>query len=250
CGWVLLVRADMNNSPPELRDYLSEDPASLACDKIDPGQPILFQHNAHAPYFARLRREDPVHYCPDGLFGPYWSITKYKHIMQIEAKPEIFSSDIKYGGVSILDQFEDSTVPMFIAMDPPRHGLQRATVEPIVSRPNLAALEVEFRARAQAILDALPIGETFDWVDRVSVELTTQMLATLFDFPFEERRKLTRWSDVSVAIPGFGVVDTLEQKIEEMGECFAYFNALWNQRVNAPPAGDLISMLAHAEATR
>jgi cytochrome P450 len=48
------------------------------------------------------------------------------------------------------------------------------------------------------VLDELPRNETFDWVDKVSIELTTMMLATLFDFPWEDRRKLTFWSDVAI----------------------------------------------------
>ena len=96
----------------------------------------------------------------------------------------------------------------------------------------------------------MPIGETFNWVDKVSIELTTQMLATLFDFPFEDRRKLTRWSDVATAAPGAGVVETLDQRREELFECLDYFTRLWNERVNEPAKNDLISMLAHGEHTR
>ena len=100
------------------------------------------------------------------------------------------------------------------------------------------------------MLDGLPRNETFNFVDRVSIELTTQMLATLFDFPFEERRKLTRWSDVSTALPKSGVVESAEQRRTEMDECAAYFSKLWNERVNAEPRNDLISMMAHNDATR
>jgi cytochrome P450 len=139
---------------------------------------------------------------------------------------------------------------MFIAMDPPRHDAQRKVVSPIVAPGNLAVLEHTIRERAQQILDGLPRGEPFDWVDRVSIELTTQMLAILFDFPFADRRKLTRWSDVATAVPGGGVVDTEEQRQAELRECAAYFMNLWNERVNAPPQNDLISMLAHGDSTR
>jgi cytochrome P450 len=139
---------------------------------------------------------------------------------------------------------------MFIAMDPPKHDVQRATVTPVVAPRNLVKLEDTIRGRVAKILDSLPRGETFDWVDTVSVELTTQMLATLFDFPFEERRKLTRWSDVATAIPGAGVIETNQQRRDELLECLEYFTRLWNERVNAEPGTDLISMLAHGEETR
>jgi cytochrome P450 len=139
---------------------------------------------------------------------------------------------------------------MFIAMDPPKHDAQRKVVSPIVSPHNLAQLESVIRERAQSIFDNLPVGETFDWVDRVSIELTTQMLATLFDFPWDDRRKLTRWSDVATATPETGIIESEEAGEAELMECAAYFTKLWNERVNAEPRNDLISMMAHAEATR
>jgi cytochrome P450 len=138
-------------------------------------------------------------------------------------------------------------------MDPPRHDVQRKTIQPIVSGPNLAHLEPIIRERAGQILDELPIGEEFDWVDKVSIELTTMTLATLFDFPWEDRRKLTRWSDVATAPPDSHLFEAgrgVEQRKEELYACLTYFGQLWNERVNAEPRPDLISMLAHGEATR
>ncbi|HTZ70281.1 MAG TPA: cytochrome P450 [Acetobacteraceae bacterium] len=234
----------------EPRNYLAEDPWTLPLEKFDVGRSILFQHNVFWPYFERLRREAPVHFCNCGEFGNYWSITKYKHILQIEANHEVFSSDVRFGGITLRDQLEDFVMPMFIAMDPPKHDEQRAAVQPIVAPENLARLEVLIRERAQGILDNLPIGETFNWVDRVSIELTTQMLATLFDFPWEERRKLTRWSDVATAVPESGIIESEDHRKAELLECLQYFTAIWNERVNAPPRGDLISLMAHNPATR
>jgi cytochrome P450 len=231
-------------------DPLGQDPWTMPLELYDPGHPMLFQHDAFWPYFERLRKEAPVHYSTTNQWGPYWSITKYKHIMQIEANHEVFSSDVSHGGITLRDQMEDFILPMFIAMDPPQHDAQRAAVNPIVSPISLAKLEVLIRERAASILDNLPIDETFNWVDRVSIELTTQMLATLFDFPWEDRRKLTRWSDVATAAPGGGIIETEEERKLILLECLQYFTVLWNERVNAPPRGDLISMMAHAEATR
>ncbi len=229
---------------------LVTDPYALPLEDLNPGQPALFQRDAMWPFFARLRREAPVHYTRESEFGPYWSITKYKHIMQVEADVENFSSDAYRGGIVIRDPEPDFIMPMFIAMDPPRHDLQRAAVNPVISPTNLARLEVLIRERAGTILDALPVGETFDWVRHVSIELTTQMLATLFDFPQQERAKLTRWSDVATTIPGAGIVESEQQRQGELLECLTRFTELWNERVNAPPTGDLISLMAHGEATR
>jgi len=224
---------------------------STPLEDLNPGDPDLFLNDAFWPYFERLRREKPVHWCKDSEFGPYWSVTRYNDIMAVDTNHAVFSSEAALGGITIRDARPDLRRPSFIAMDPPKHDVQRKTVSPIVAPQNLALMEPIIRERAAKILDALPRGETFDWVDRVSIELTTQMLATLFDFPFEERRKLTHWSDVATTlpIPG-GLCETEEARQAELMECLAYFTRLWNERVNEPPRGDLISMLAHGEATR
>ncbi|MBX6742925.1 MAG: cytochrome P450 [Acetobacteraceae bacterium] len=225
--------------------------ASLPLDKIDVSDPALYRDDVWMPYFRRLRREDPVHYCASSMFGPYWSVTKYKDIMQAELAHKVLSSESSLGGITIRDRPKDLRLPMFIAMDPPRHDEQRKVVQPIVAPANLAKLEHIIRERVCRILDGLPRGETFNWVDHVSIELTVQMLATLFDFPFEDRRKLSFWSDCATALPeAGGVIDSEEKREEVFAECLAYFTNLWNERVNAEPRPDLISMLAHGEATR
>src|SRR3712207_4597919 len=185
------------------------------------------------------------------MFGPHWSITKYDDIMKAELAHKTLSSDSSLGGITIRDRPADLRLPMFIAMDPPQHDEQRKAVQPIVAPANLAKLEGIIRERVRRILDGLPRGETFNWVDRVSIELTVQMLATLFDFPFEERRKLSHWSDCATVFPmPGGLIENEKQREEKFAECLAYFTNLWNERVNAEPRPDLVSMLAHAEATR
>ena len=228
------------------------DPHTVPLEEIDMSDPRIFQRNLHEPFFARLRKEAPVHYCPDSPFGPYWSVTKFNDIMHVDTNHQIYSSE---GGIALgppinTPQEHQMRTPMFIAMDPPKHDVQRATVTPVVAPRNLAIMESTIRERAGDILDSLPRDQTFNWVEKVSIELTTQMLATLFDFPFEDRYKLTRWSDVATAAPGAGIIDSIQQRRDELMECLAYFTRLWNERVNAPPGNDLISMLAHGADTR
>ncbi|MBI5939061.1 MAG: cytochrome P450 [Caulobacterales bacterium] len=234
-----------------LKDDARARARSTALEDFNPGDPDLFLTDTHWPWFERLRAEAPVHWCKDSEFGPYWSVTRYKDIMEVDTNHQVFSSDAALGGITIRDARPDLRRPSFIAMDPPRHDVQRKTVSPIVSPANLQTMEPIIRERIARIFDSLPIGETFDWVDRVSIELTTQMLATLFDFPFEDRRKLTRWSDVATTMPMPGaIVETEDARQAELMECLACFTGLWNERVNQPPRGDLVSMMAHGEATR
>lgn len=229
-----------------------------ATPSLDVSDPDLWRNRNAAPLLAKLREDDPIHYCEDSAYGPYWSVTRYQDILEVETRHEEFSSAAEYGGVVIHDaltqKWADHVLEGFIAMDPPRHGEQRSAVSPIVSRPNIALFEAIIRTRTKTLLDALPIGETFDWVARVSVELTTQMLATLFDFPFEDRHKLTRWSNVATSEPGLGVVATEEERVRELKQCLFAFAKLRRERQARDgeareEAHDLVSMLARHPAT-
>ena len=224
----------------------------LPLEEINPVWNRLFAENRMLEYFERLRRDDPVHFNETEVAGRYWSLTRYEEIKAVDTDHVNFSS--AHGitlGFPIDQPLPEGAldISLFIAMDPPKHDVQRKTVAPVVSTRNLAGMESLIRERTAKVLDSLPEGETFDWVEKVSVELTTQMLATLFDFPFEERSKLTRWSDVSTAVPGGGVIDSEEQRREELMECLVYFTQIWEQR-KVNPTGDFVSMLAHGEDTK
>ena len=240
---------DFNPNPDQ--KAAREHAYSIPLEDFNPGNPELFRNDTFWPYFERLRNEEPVHYCKDSVFGPYWSITKYNDIMSVETNHAAFSSAASLGGITIRDIPPDLRRESFIAMDQPRHSAQRKTVAPMFTPTHLDQLAVNIRERSAECLDNLPVNEVFDWVDRVSIELTTQMLAVLFDFPWEDRRKLTRWSDVATTLPGpDGLVATEDERQAELLECATYFAKLWKDRINQPPKSDLLSMMAHSEATR
>ena len=223
-----------------------------APEHADVSNPRLYREDAWAPHFARLRREDPVHRHADSPFGPYWSVTRFADIMKVELDHGSYSSESSLGGIQIADQAKGSELPNFIRMAPPRHTAQRKTVAPIVAPSNLANMEGTIRQRTQAVLDGLPRNETFDWVDRVSTELTAMMLATLFDFPWADRRKLTHWSDVAIANieDADAVVKSEAERMAELTQMAEIMAALWKERAAQPPKFDLISMMAHSEATQ
>ncbi|HEX8640472.1 MAG TPA: cytochrome P450 [Allosphingosinicella sp.] len=229
-------------------------PASETLDPVDVSRPDLWKENRFAPLFARLRAEDPVHFCPESEFGPYWSVTRHADIMQVEALPHIFSSSYTLGGITILGEgkplWGSDLLPMFIAMDRPEHTGQRRAVAPAFTPSEMERLTPSIRARTEALIDSLPLGETFDWVDRVSIELTTQMLAILFDFPWEERRKLTYWSDWAGDLQAALDPELGPKRLSIMWECAGYFTELWKARQGAEPKPDLISRMIHSEATR
>ncbi|MDA1074528.1 MAG: cytochrome P450 [Proteobacteria bacterium] len=221
--------------------------ASMPLSEIDVGHWDLMRADTIWPYFERLRREAPVYFHEDSIVGPFWSVTSYALVKAIDTDAARFSSEPTIG---LNVGSEQDNASSFIAMDNPEHATQRKAVAPVAGPRNLAALAPNIRERVIGILDSLPVGETFNWVDRVSIELTTQMLATLFDFPFEDRHKLTRWSDIATSPRKAGLWSTLEQRQQELNECLEYMTRLRDERSEKPGGHDLLSMLAHNEGTK
>ena len=213
-------------------------------DAVDVSDPSLYETDSWRPIFARLRSEAPVHYCADSPFGPYWSITRFEDIMAVDSNHQSFSS---VGGVSIGDRKPDFEAPNFISMDPPKHDAQRMSVTPAVAPMQLQKMEPLIRERVCQLLDDLPERTPFNWVDRVSVELTTQMLATLFDFPFEERRKLTAWSDLATSSEAVGGALPDEERRAGMFQMLNEFKQLWEERRLRDPEEhpDFITLMAN-----
>ncbi len=251
-----LKRPTLSYREPAFPGYLErgEDvpPASnLDLAAIDFADVEIWRQNKMWDRFERLRREAPVHYTPDSIFGPYWSITRHKDIMAVDTDHKRFSSDASNGGITLANMEAGFVSQSFISADEPVHSAQRKVTQPAVAPSALQNYEPLIRKRTQAVLDALPVNEPFDWVDRVSIELTAMMLATLFNYPQERRRELTRWSDVTTnprdpdICPG-----GLEQWRAELTECAQVFWEIYQNRKNAEPAGDLMSLLAHGEATK
>lgn len=219
-----------------------------ASDPLDVSRAALYREDTWREPFARLRAEAPVHRCENSAFGPYWSVSTYKPIVEVESLPELYSSEA--GGITLadFDPGNDVKMPMFIARDRPVHTAQRRTVSPAFTPSEMQRMTADIRHRTAEVLDTLPWGERFDWVDTVSIELTTGMLALLFDFPWEERRKLTFWSDWAGDIEIVKDESLRQQRLQHMFECGAYFQNLWNQKVGKPQTPDLISMMIHSDA--
>jgi cytochrome P450 len=226
---------------------LAPTPESNAVDPLDVTRPEIYRDDVWHESFARLRAEAPVYWCENSDFGPYWSVSTYKPIVQVESLPELYSSEM--GGIVIADLKEgDIKMPMFIAMDRPKPTGQRRTVAPAFTPSEMVRMSDNIRARTAEILDSLPVGQEFDWVDQVSIELTTQMLAILFDFPWEDRRKLTYWSDWAGDIEIARDPVRKEERRQILFECAAYFGNLWQGKIGKEPTPDLISMMIHSDA--
>lgn len=229
------------------------DVANCPLEDIDVSRPELFKKDTWQPWFARLRKEAPIHYIADSVNGPFWSVCSHALIKEVDSNNAVFSSE--KGGIAIVDPYAAEEGQMqgqsFIQLDEPKHMKQRKAVAPSVAPKNLAELEPIIRERVIDILENLPVGEPFNWVKEVSIELTARMLATLFGFPYEDRHKLVRWSDLATAVPEVTGDDTIDmgKRYEELMGAAAAFYELWQERAQEPPQFDLISMLIHNEET-
>ena len=213
---------------------------------LDPSEPHRFADGSAHAMFAQLRSEAPVHYCANSAFGPFWSICLHEDIVEIESLPKLYSSDVKHGGISIIDVNAGAAAyfESFIMMDPPDHSRKRRTIAPAFTPSEMGRLSQAIRERTAACLDSLPRGERCDWEQSVSINLTIDMLAILFDFPWDERHKLRIWSDAITSLEMMR--NRPQERTALLFDMASRFSELWQQRTNSPPAPDLLSMMLHS----
>ena len=225
---------------------------TVPLEQLDPSDPQIYYDDVWQPYFERLRREAPVHRVQDSPYGPYWAVTKYRDIVQVEVNHKVFSSSDEVGGIQIQDAPKGMERTSFIRMDPPEHDEQRREVSGTVNPVTLAKMETLIRERTNMVLDRLPRNEPFNWVEHVSIELTSMMLATLFDYPIEDKARLIRWSDTFICdinAPD-APVRTEQARFAEQMKFAEYMNEFWEDRAKKPKSFDVISIMAHGEATK
>lgn len=238
--------------------WLKDNPQAViaGAHPWDVSRSDIYVEDRWQPIFAEMRAQAPVNRVAESAFGAYWNVVSHKAIAQVESLPDLFSSSWQYGGITIGDppadidpaKLTERQLPMFIAMDRPEHSGQRRTVAPAFTPARMVAMEAEIRHRTASVLDSLPWGESFDWVDKVSIELTTGMLAILFGFPWEDRRLLTFWSDWAGDVQLTLAKELSDTRFGLLGEMAHYFQRLWGERSQAAPTADLISMMIHSEA--
>lgn len=238
---------------PEFIETPIPDVSTLALAEIDLSNPFLFRQQRWQSYFKWLRDEDPVHYQANSPFGAFWSIMRYEDIVFVDKNHQLFSSE----PIILLGRQPDGLkAEMFIAMDPPKHDIQRQAVQGAVAPKNLKEMQALIRTRTQEVLDDLPTGVAFDWVEQVSIELTARMLATLLDFPYAQRRQLVYWSDLAAGSPETtgGAMD-MDETFVAVADMAKQFAALWHDKAARTAAGeamgfDLISLLQSNDSTK
>jgi len=216
---------------------------------IDLSDNALYTENRwHAP-FAELRRTMPLSYRPDSPFGAYWSVVTHDLVQQVELDHATWSSSWQRGNITIADGVGDVDFPNFISQDPPIHTAQRKVIAPAFAPSQMSTREKQVVERCKMLLDALPQGETFDWVEQVSIPMTIGMLLILFDMPYDEWRDIKRWSDYASAVSADNLNDEFRAEfMDQMGQMLARFDRELEARRALPPTDDLLSRMIHSEA--
>jgi cytochrome P450 len=199
--------------------------------------------------FARLRAETPISWREESPFGSYWSVVTHELVQETELRHDVFSSRWDMGNITIAESVNGEGFPNFIAQDPPIHTAQRRVIAPAFSPSQMLKLDAQVKARTKELMDALPVGETFDWVERVSIPQTLGMLCILFDMPFSEWRDIKRWSDWASGVSAENLTEEYQmQFLAQMGEMLARFDRELEDRRGKPPTDDLLSRMVHSEA--
>lgn len=254
--WVLKAKKKLVGARP-VPKFVEEpipDVSTVALEDIDVSNPFLFRQDQWRAYYKRLRDEAPVHYQKNSPFGPFWAVTRFEDIVYVDTHHDQFSAEPV---IIIGEAPEGMPLTMFIAMDPPKHDVQRKAVQGVVAPQNLKEMEGLIRERTQEVLDHLPLETPFDWVPTVSIELTGRMLATLLDFPYDKREKLVYWSDLVSGSPETtgGAFDDPDEQFAAAADMAWHFSQLWRDKQARHAAGevrsfDLISLMQSNEDTK
>ncbi len=223
--------------------------APRAINPVDVSANALYVDDTWRAPFARLRAEAPVSWREESPFGAYWSVATHALVQEVEVHPEIYSSRWDLGNITIADSVGGSEFPNFIAQDPPIHTAQRKVIAPAFSPSQIVKLEAQVRARTTELFAGLPRGETFDWVERISIPLTLGMLCILFDMPFDEWRDIKRWSDYASGVSADNLNDEYRAEfLTQMTQMLGRFDRELEARRALPPSDDLLSRMVHSEA--
>ncbi|HKT77566.1 MAG TPA: cytochrome P450 [Sphingobium sp.] len=226
-----------------------QEDGGVVSNPDDTSRAELYSQATWEPLFARMRATAPLNRVEGTACGDYWNVCSHALLTDVEGKPELFSSSWKYGGIALADPApgEEFQLPMFIAMDEPEHGAQRKTVAPAFTPAHITELAVKLRAHTGAVLDSLPVGSRFDWVEKVSIELATSMLATILGFPWEDRHLLTFWSDWAGNMEAARIPELFQVRREVLTEMATYFHLLWEERRARPDGTDLLGMMIRSD---
>jgi cytochrome P450 len=150
--------------------------------------------------FARLRREDPVHWQDiDGQAG-YWAVLRHADVVHVSRHPELFSS---WEGSVVLEDLEPDRLElmrhMLLVMDPPGHTAYRRPLAPHFGARVIGRMEGQVRDLCREILAGAAERGEVDLVRDVAAPLPARIIAGIMGLPPGDAPRIQRWAEAMVA---------------------------------------------------
>jgi cytochrome P450 len=198
--------------------------------------PQLYSQGPHE-LFGRLRAEAPVSWNEERGF---WAIAKHKDVCTIETDHQTFCAR---RGI-LVDEIgvEYPSPPTIMHTDPPEHSRYRRLVQPGFKPSAVRMLEPFVRARAKALVDAMPESEPVDVVQSLAVPFPIQVISEMLGVPEDEWERCYQWSEA--VIPG-ATEWPEETRNRLLGEMTEYLLEATRQRRDSP-RGDILTELSQA----
>jgi len=171
-------------------DYL----ADLGPDDADITSHDTYTRGVPHATFARLRRDDPVHWTPEADGSGFWSIVGYRNALAVSRDVATFTSA---EGIRLeeMDAEENEARKTLMEMDPPEHTRYRRLVNKGFTRRTIESYEEPIRALAAEVVERALQDDRFDFVHAIAEELPMRMLGTLLGTTEEHGRQLVAWGD-------------------------------------------------------
>lgn len=151
--------------------------------------------------FARLRREDPIHWTEPVGYRPFWTISKYADIVEIERQSDLF---INAPRTKLLSTEFESKVreamngrPMLVRalpqMDNPDHSKYQKLTHGWFQPRQLRNLSDRIEALARESVDRLvAIGGECDFYNDIAIYYPLRVLMTILGLPQEDEPRLLK----------------------------------------------------------
>jgi cytochrome P450 len=202
------------------------------------------------PYYARLRRIDPVHWAEDHAA---WVLTRYADIVTVLRSPHASAERTEIARRQVPAEFQELFTTRKDAMlnaDPPRHTRLRLLANKAFTPGAVAALAPFIQRFVDDVIDTVGPRGRMDVIRDLAYPLPATVIAEMLGVPHEDRDRFKQWSDDTAALasnlPANLSEDVLRRAAEGMRELRAYFAGIVAQR-RLEPRDDLISGLVKAQ---
>ncbi|HTU00132.1 MAG TPA: cytochrome P450 [Rhizomicrobium sp.] len=207
--------------------------------------------------FAQLRREAPLRWTEPTGYRPFWTVTRYKDIQEIESKPDIFLNAPRLLLRTMRDEEKTkrltggSTVLLrnLVNMDAPDHMVYRKLTQAWFMPVHIKALEDDLHALARECVQRMvDMGGACDFVRDVAVWYPLRVIMRILGVPKEDEPKMLKLTQEIFGPDDPDIKQSSENRniAETVAEFARYFGALTAERRRSPTS-DVASIIANAE---